>query len=177
MELQASRSAARVGPNGDPIPLADQNRAAWDHALIQRGLSGLERAEALGGKGPYALQAAIASCHARAETREATDWARIAELYHALARVDPSPVVEVNRAVAVSMAYGPLAGLDIIQGLIAAPALRSYPFLPAVHGDMLYKLGRFEQASSEFVRAAELTRNARERGSLLARARACEKAR
>jgi RNA polymerase sigma-70 factor, ECF subfamily len=176
MELQASRARARVSPAGDPIPLADQNRAAWDQLLIRRGLAGLERAQALGGQGPYALQAGIAACHARAETARATDWARIAELYHALARVDPSPVVEINRAVAVSMAYGPLAGLDIVEGLDAEPALKNYPFMPAVRGDLLYKLGRFGEASNEFLRAAELTRNARERDSLLARARACEKA-
>jgi RNA polymerase sigma-70 factor, ECF subfamily len=175
MELQAARTPARVAVSGEPIPLAEQNRAAWDRVLIRRGLAGLERAEALGG-GPYTLQAAIAACHARARTAAETDWPRIAELYHALARSHPSPVVEVNRAVAVSMAYGPLAGLDIADALGAEPALASYPFLPAVRGDLLFKLGRLEEARAEFLRAAELTRNAREKSALAARADGCRRA-
>ena len=174
MEIQASRSRARVGPSGEPILLLDQDRARWDQLLIRRGLAALERAERLGGvPGPYALQAAIAACHARARTGAETDWARIASLYDALARVTPSPVVELNRAVAVSMASGPAAGLALVDALGAEPALAGYHLLPSVRGDLLVKLGRAEEARAEFERAASLTRNARERALLLGRARAC----
>jgi RNA polymerase sigma factor (sigma-70 family) len=174
MEIQASRSRARVDPSGQPIVLLDQNRALWDHLLIGRGLAALGRAEALGGAhGPYALQAAIAACHARALTPERTDWARIAGLYAELARLTPSPVVELNRAVAVGMAFGPQAGLDLVDGLTSEPSLESYHLLPTVRGDFLFKLGRFDEARQEFERAAALTRNARERALLLDRARAC----
>ncbi len=174
MEIQAARSASRVGPGGEPIPLLEQNRGRWDHLLIGRGLRALARAEALGGAGgAYALQAAIAACHARARTAAETDWAQIAELYLQLVQYHPSPVVEVNRAVAVSMAYGAEAGLAIVDGLSSEPALGSYHLLPAVRGDLLYKLARFEEARREFERAADLTRNARERISLLDRAAAC----
>jgi len=172
MEIQASRSAARVGPNGEPILLLDQNRARWDHLLIRRGLASLERAEALGGgTRPYTLQAAIAACHARAATPEATDWRRIATLYGVLAQVTPSPIVELNRAVAVAMAFGPDAGLELVDALVADGALAAYHLLPAVRGDLLAKLGRGDEARAEFQRAAELTRNERERDVLLARAR------
>jgi RNA polymerase sigma factor (sigma-70 family) len=174
MELQASRAKARVGPSGEPVLLLDQNRARWDRLLIRRGLAALERAERLGGgSGPYALQASIAACHARAATPEQTDWRRIAELYAALVRVAPSPVVELNRAVAVSMAFGPQAGLDLVDALRSEPLLESYHLLPAVRGDLLEKLGRREGARAEFERAAALTKNAREREILLARAAAC----
>ena len=174
MEIQASRSAARVGPNGEPILLLEQNRARWDQLLIRRGLAALDRAEQLGGAGgPFALQAAIAACHARARTPEATDWSRIAALYGALAQRTPSPIIELNRAVAVSMALGPGAGLEILDELVAEPSLRSYHLLPAVRGDLLMKLGRFEEARQELSRAAELTRNARERALLLERAQRC----
>jgi RNA polymerase sigma-70 factor (ECF subfamily) len=177
MELQASRSAARIGPDGEPISLHQQDRGRWDQLLIARGLKALARAEALGGAhldgGPYALQAAIAACHARARTPEETDWTRIARLYQALAERHPSPVVEVNRAVAVAMAHGPAAGLAIIDALAAAPSLQNYPALPAVRGDLLFKLGRFDEARREFELAAGLTRNARERSALMARAEAC----
>jgi len=174
MEIQASRSRARVGPSGEPILLLDQDRARWDQLLIRRGLAALERAERLGGvPGPYVLQAAIAACHARARTGAETDWARIASLYDALARVTPSPVVELNRAVAVSMASGPAAGLALVDALGAEPALAGYHLLPSVRGDLLVKLGRAEEARVEFERAASLTRNARERALLLGRARAC----
>lgn len=174
MEIQASRSRARVGPAGEPIRLFDQNRAHWDRLLIRRGLAALERAETLGGAaGPYALQAAIAACHARALTPEDTDWSRIAALYELLAARLASPVVELNRAVALAMAFGPQAGLDLIETLTAEPSLASYHFLPAVRGDLLEKLGRFDEAKGEFERAASLTRNARERELLLDRARAC----
>jgi len=172
MEIQASRSHARIGPGGEPIALHEQDRGRWDQLLIERGLQALARAEAPGGghsRGPYALQAAIAACHARARTPEQTDWARIARLYLALAQRQPSPVVEVNRAVAVAMAHGPAAGLAIIDGLAAEPSLQNYPALPAVRGDLLFKLGRFDEAGPEFERAAGLTRNARERSALLAR--------
>jgi len=173
MELQASRLRARVGPSGEPILLMDQNRAHWDRLLIGRGLAALARAEALGGAlGPYALQAAIAACHARALTPEETDWPRIAALYDALAQVAPSPVIELNRAVAVAMAYGPAAGMAIVEELVAEPALQSYHLLPAVRGDLLVKLGRLDEAQIEFERAAALTSNARERALLLARAHA-----
>jgi RNA polymerase sigma-70 factor (ECF subfamily) len=174
MEIQASRARARLGPSGEPILLLDQNRARWDQLLIRRGLAALERAEELGGAGgPYALQAAIAACHARARTAEQTDWARIAVLYYALAQRAPSPVVELNRAVAVSMAFGPAAGLAIVDGLTSEPSLQAYHLLPGVRGDLLAKLGRLDEARAEFERAASLTRNARERQLLLERAAAC----
>ena len=174
MEIQASRSRARLGPSGEPVLLLDQNRALWDQVLVRRGLAALARAEALGGaRGPYALQAAIAACHARARTPEETDWRRIAALYDALARLAPSPVVELNRAVAVSMASGPAAGLELVDALTAEPVLEGYHLLPSVRGDLLAKLGRFDEARAEFERAAALTRNARERELLLERAAAC----
>jgi len=174
MEIQASRSAARIGPSGEPIRLFDQNRALWDQLLIHRGLAALERAEKLSGAlGPYALQAAIAACHARALTPEETDWARIAALYDALAELAPSPVVELNRAVAVAMAFGPAAGLELVDTLMSEPSLEGYHLLPTVRGDLLARLGRFGEARAEFERAAALTRNSRERELLLERARAC----
>jgi len=174
MEIQASRSGARVGPSGEPVLLLDQNRARWDHMLIARGLAALARAERLGGaQGPYALQAAIAACHARARTAGETDWARIVEYYDALARTAPSPIVELNRAVAVSMAQGPAAGLELVDALRQEPALKGYHLLPSVRGDLLFKLGRSGEARSEFEKAAALTRNAREREFLMARAAAC----
>ena len=174
MEIQSSRARARVGPAGEPILLLEQNRAHWDQLLIHRGLAALERAEKLAGmRGPYALQAAMAACHARARTPDQTDWARIVSLYEALARIIPSPVVELNRAVAVSMAYGPEAGLKLIDALIGEPTLREYHLLPSVRGDLLKKLGRLEEARIEFERAAALTRNAREVELLNERARAC----
>jgi RNA polymerase sigma factor (sigma-70 family) len=173
MEIQASRARARVGPSGEPILLLDQDRGRWDHLLIRRGLAALNRAEELGGAhGPYALQAAIAACHARARTAADTDWSRIATLYEALAQFAPSPVVELNRAVAVGMAYGPAAGLELVDALTSEPALKSYHLLPSVRGDLLDKLGRFEEARVEFERAAKLTRNAREQNLLLGRAAA-----
>ena len=171
MELQASRAAARVDAQGRPVLLLDQDRTRWDRLLIRRGLVALERAEALGGAlGPYALQAGIAACHARAPTADATDWERIAALYDALAQVAPSPVVELNRAVAVAMAFGPAAGLEIADALRGEPSLASYHLLPSVRGDLLAKLGRHAEARAEFERAAELTRNERERDLLLQRA-------
>lgn len=174
MELQASRMRARVGPSGEPILLLDQNRALWDRVLIHRGLLALERAEAFGGvRGPYTFQAAIAACHARARTPGETDWARIAGLYEELAQLSPSPVVELNRAVAVSMASGPAAGLEIVDALTSERSLKGYHLLPSVRGDLLSKLGRFDEAREEFERAASLTRNERERKLLLARAAAC----
>ncbi|MGW2369898.1 RNA polymerase sigma factor [Streptomyces sp. NPDC001667] len=174
MELQASRAAARTGPSGEPVLLLDQDRGRWDHLLIRRGLAALARAEELGGAhGPYALQAAIAACHARARTAEATDWARIAALYATLAERVPSPVVELNRAVAVTMAEGPSAGLALVDALSSEPALRDYHLLPSVRGDLLFRLGRRAEAREEFLRAAELTRNERERGLLLRRAADC----
>lgn len=174
MEIQASRARARVGPSGDPILLLDQNRARWDQLLIHRGLAALARAEALGGaSGPYALQAAIAACHARARTADQTDWGRIASLYGALAERTPSPIVELNRAVAVGMAEGPAAGLALVDALSGDPSLKSYHLLPSVRGDLLAKLGRMGQARAEFERAAALTRNARERTLLLERAARC----
>lgn len=174
MEIQASRATARVAAGGEPILLLEQNRALWDQLLIRRGLAALERAEALGGAGgAYALQAAIAACHARARVAEETDWAGIAALYARLAALTPSPVVELNRAVAVGMANGPGAGLEIVDRLTAEPALRAYHFLPSVRGDFLKKLGRDDEARAEFERAASLTRNARERELLLERARSC----
>jgi RNA polymerase sigma factor (sigma-70 family) len=173
MEIQASRSRARLGPGGQPVLLLDQDRGRWDHLLINRGLAALARAEELGGTlGPYALQAGIAACHARARTPEETDWPRIVALYDALAALTPSPVVELNRAVAVSMAFGPEAGLELVDGLKEEPALRSYHLLPSVRGDLLAKLGRRDEARAELARAATLTRNARERELLLARAAA-----
>jgi predicted RNA polymerase sigma factor len=173
MEIQASRSRARVGPAGEPILLLEQDRARWDQLLIRRGLAALARAEALGGAlGPYALQAAIAACHARARTAAETDWPRIAVLYQALAAVAPSPVVELNRAVALSMAHGPTVGLELVDALTSEPSLKAYHLLPAVRGDLLDRLGRFDEARAEFERAASLTRNARERDVLLGRAAA-----
>jgi RNA polymerase sigma-70 factor (ECF subfamily) len=174
MEIQASRSRARVGPSGAPILLLDQNRALWDQLLIRRGLAALERAEKLdGARGSYALQAAIAACHARARAPQDTDWTRIAALYEALATLSPSPVVELNRAVAVAMAFGPQAGLELVDALTVEPSLEKYHLLPSVRGDLLVKLGRFDEARPEFERAAALTRNARERELLVERARAC----
>ncbi len=174
MEIQASRSIARVGPSGQPILLLDQDRARWDRLLIQRGLTALERAGKLGGaRGPYALQAAIAACHARALKPEDTDWASIVGLYGALAELSPSPVVELNRAVALAMHFGPAAGLDLVDTLKAEPSLKNYHLLPSVRGDLLRKLGRFDEARAEFERAASLTRNARERELLLERAGSC----
>ncbi len=174
MEIQASRSRARVGPSGEPILLLDQNRARWDQLLIHRGFTALLRAEALGGPlGSYTLQAAIAACHARARTPEETDWERIAALYYALAQLAPSPIVELNRAVAVGMAFGPAAGLEIVDTLTSEPSLKAYHLLPSVRGDLLAKLGRFDEARAEFARAASLTRNVRERKLLLERAATC----
>jgi RNA polymerase sigma factor (sigma-70 family) len=174
MEIQASRSRAWVGPTGEPILLLDQDRGRWDQLLIRRGLAALQRAEALGGAlGPYALQAAIAACHARARTAAETDWERIAALYEALAQTAPSPIVELNRAVAVAMAFGPAAGLELIDKLMSEPALKAYHLLPSVRGDFLFKMRRFAEAEAEFQRAASLTQNSRERELLLDRARAC----
>jgi RNA polymerase sigma-70 factor, ECF subfamily len=174
MEIQASRSRARVGPSGEPILLLDQNRAQWDQLLIRRGLAALERAQQLGAAfGPYALQAAIAACHARALTPEDTEWQRMVALYDALAQLAPSPVVELNRAVAVAMAFGPQAGLELVDSLVSEQSLKNYHLLPSVRGDLLSKLGRFAEARAEFEAAAELTRNAREQNFLLERARLC----
>ena len=174
MEIQASRLGARVGPTGEPVLLLDQDRARWDRLLIRRGLGALERAERLGGAlGPYALQAAIAACHARATTAEETDWPRIVALYDAVAQLAPSPVVELNRAVAVGMAFGPAAGLELVEALVAEPSLKSYHLLPAVRGDLLRKLGRFEEARVEFEHSASLTENVRERDLLQRRAAEC----
>jgi RNA polymerase sigma factor (sigma-70 family) len=171
MEIQASRLRARVGPSGEAIPLLEQNRGRWDQLLIQRGFAALLRADAIGGAlGPYRLQAAIAACHAQARTPEATDWERISALYDALIQLAPSPIVELNRAVAVSMAFGPAAGLEIVDTLTTEPSLKSYHLLPSVRGDLLAKLGRFTEAGEEFKRAASLTRNTRERELLLERA-------
>jgi RNA polymerase sigma factor (sigma-70 family) len=175
MEIQASRLRARVGPSGEPIPLFEQNRALWDQLLIRRGLAALERAEKLGGaRGTYLLQAAIAACHARAVVSTETDWPRIVQLYTELAQLMPSPIVELNRAVAVAMAYGPQAGLELVDALTSEPSLQGYHLLPAVRADFLTKLGRHTDAQPEFERAASLTRNARERELLLQRARACD---
>jgi RNA polymerase sigma-70 factor (ECF subfamily) len=174
MEIQASRLRARASPSGQPILLLDQNRALWDQLLLHRGLAALERAEKLGGvQGPYALQASIAACHARARVAEETDWRRIAALYGALARIAPSPVIELNRAVALSMAFGPAVGLELIDTLTSEPSLQDYHLLPSVRGDLLSKLGRFGEARLQFERAASLTHNAREREMLLDRAAAC----
>jgi RNA polymerase sigma factor (sigma-70 family) len=175
MEIQASRSAARVGPTGEPILLLDQNRGRWDQMLIRRGLDALARAESLTEMlGPYALQAAIAACHARARTPTDTDWSRIAALYGALAIRAPSPIVELNRAVAVAMAFGPAAGLALTEPLMSEPSLEKYHLLPAVRADFLVKLGRLGEARRELERAASLTRNERERALLLERAARCE---
>ena len=171
MEIQASRLRARIGPSGEAIPLLEQNRGRWDQLLIQRGFAALLRAEAVGGAlGPYRLQAAIAACHAQARNPKDTNWERIAALYDALAQIAPSPIVELNRAVAVGMAFGPAAGLEIVDTLVSEPSLKSYHLLPGVRGDLLAKLGRFSEACEEFKRAASLTRNARERELLLERA-------
>ncbi|UUY03089.1 RNA polymerase sigma factor [Svornostia abyssi] len=173
MEIQASRLRARIGPDGEPVLLADQDRARWDHLLVQRGLAGLQRAEDLSrdGLGPYTLQAAIAGCHARAPSFDATDWPRIVALYDGLAALTGSPVVELNRAVAVTMAFGPEAGLELVDELADEPALRGYHLLPSVRGDLLVRLDRLDEARAEFVRAADLCDNDRERGLLLARAK------
>jgi RNA polymerase sigma factor (sigma-70 family) len=173
MEIQSSRERARVGPNGEPVLLLEQDRARWDRLLIRRGLDALERAATCGSLGPYALQAAIAACHARALTPEATDWVRIAALYDALAQLMPSPVVELNRAVALGMAYGPAEGLAVADALLDEPALRGYHLLPSVRGDLLARLERHAEARAEFERAAGMTQNERERTLLLGRARAC----
>src|SRR5438094_4972765 len=173
MEIQASRSRARVGPSGEPILLLDQDRSRWDQLLIHRGFAALERAEKLGGAGPYVLQASIAACHARAGRSNETDWSRIATLYARLAELTSSPVVELNRAVALSFASGPAAGLELVDKLTSEPSLKSYHLLPSVRGDLLKKLGRLNEARIEFERAATLTRNARERKLLLDRATAC----
>ena len=173
MEIQASRAAARVNVSGEPILLLDQNRALWDHLLIRRGLKALDLAAKLGGaRGSYRLQAEIAACHARALTAEATDWRRIVELYDELALRTPSPVIELNRAVAVAMAFGPAAGLELVNALTSEPSLKTYHLLPSVRGDFLFKLGRFAEAREDFERAASLARNTRERELLLGRARA-----
>lgn len=176
LEIQASRSRARVGPAGEPVLLLDQDRSRWDYLLVRRGLAALDRAEALAGgsPGPYTLQAAIAACHARARAPEETDWRRIAAAYAELGRVAPSPIVELNRAVALSMAFGPAAGLELVDTLRDDPALRSYHLLPSVRGDFLAKLGRPAEARTEFELAASLTRNERERKLLLDRAAACD---
>ena len=176
IEIQASRLRARIGPSGEPIPLLEQNRGRWDQLLIQRGFAALIRAEAHGSVlGPYRLQAAIAACHAQARNPEDTDWERIAALYDALAQLTPSPIVELNRAVAVAMAFGPEAGLEIVDTLTSEPSLKAYHLLPSVRGDLLAKLGRVSEACEEFVRAASLTRNTRERELLLERAAALTK--
>jgi predicted RNA polymerase sigma factor len=174
MEIQSSRARARVGPDGAPVLLLDQDRSKWDQLLIRRGLAALERASQLGkALGPYGLQAAIAACHARARKAEDTDWERIAALYDGLAQLAPSPVVELNRAVALSMAFGPAAGLEVVDALQDEPALRHYHLLPSVRGDLLFKLGRLDEARAEFLRAAEMTQNERERTLLLGRAEGC----
>jgi len=170
MEIQASRLRARVGPAGEPILLLDQNRARWDQLLIRRGLAALARAEQQGPLGPYALQAAIAACHARARMADDTDWARIVSIYQQLAEIVPSPVIELNLAVAVAMAEGPQAGLVRVDALASEPTLRNYHLLPSVRGDLLKKLGRLAEARAEFERAAALTQNAREKKLLLERA-------
>jgi RNA polymerase sigma factor (sigma-70 family) len=172
MEIQASRLRARRGPSGEPVLLLDQDRGRWDHLLIRRGLAALERAERLAKPlGPYALQAAIAACHARSRTNDETDWERIVALYDALAAIQPTPVVELNRAIAVGMAFGPEAALELVDALADEPALRSYPYLPSVRGDLLMKTGRYNEARIEFERAAELTQNAQEHALLTARAK------
>ena len=174
MEIQASRLRARVGPSGKPVPLNEQDRSRWDLVLVRRGLAALERAERVGGTpGSYTLQAAIAACHARARVPEETDWPRIAALYEALSQISPSPIVDLNRAVAIAMAFGPAAGLELVDALTSDPSMKSYHLLPAVRGDFLAKLDRLDEARAEFERAASLTRNARERDLLLERAAAC----
>jgi RNA polymerase sigma-70 factor (ECF subfamily) len=174
MEIQASRTRARIGPTGEPVRLLEQDRAQWDHLLIRRGFAALQRAEGLSGTlGPYSLQAAIAACHARARRAEETDWTRIVAIYDALTQLAPSPVVELNRAVAVSMAFGPAAAMEIVDRLVADARLSEYHLLPSVRGDLLEKLGRFQEARSEFTRAAALTENARVRELLLGRAASC----
>ena len=173
MEIQASRSAARVGPTGEPVLLLEQDRARWDQLMIGRGLSALERAEQLAERGPYTLQAAIAACHARARAADATDWSRIAALYEELARLTPSPIVELNRAVAVSMAFGPERGLEMVDGLVGASSLKGYHLLHAVRGDLLQKLGRYAEARMELERAATMTGNVREKALLRVRAEEC----
>jgi RNA polymerase sigma factor (sigma-70 family) len=176
MELHASRSAARVGPSGGPVLLPDQDRARWDQSAIRRGLAALERAEALGGAhGSYALQAAICACHARARTAKETDWARVVSIYEELGQLSPSPIVELNRAVAVAMAFGPAAGLVLLDALVSEPSLQGYPHLPGARGDFLAKLGRWDEARVELERAASLTRNARQRDLLLERVAECER--
>ncbi len=173
MEIQASRARARVGPSGEPILLLEQDRGRWDQLLIRRGLAALARAEGMGGaQGPYALQAAIAACHARARTASETDWVRIAGLYDDLVELMPSPVVELNRAMAIAMAFGPAAGIELVDALVSEPVLKHYHLLPSVRGDLLSKLGRLDEARVEFERAASLTRNERERALLLERAAA-----
>jgi predicted RNA polymerase sigma factor len=175
MELQASRLRARIGPNGEAILLLDQDRSRWDHLLVRRGLAALARAEAIEQPlGPYALQASIAGCHARARVATETDWERIVALYDALAELTQSPVVALQRAVAVSMAFGPDAGLELVDALVDEPALAAYHLLPSVRGDLLAKLGRWDEARKELERAAAMTQNARERDLLLARSRACK---
>jgi RNA polymerase sigma factor (sigma-70 family) len=173
MEIQASRLRARVGPAGEPVLLLDQDRARWDWLLVRRGLAALERMEALGGRGTYAMQARIAACHARARTAEQTDWARIAALYDELSLRAPSPVVELNRAVAHAMAFGPAAGLSLVDAVASSPSLQDYHLLPSVRGDLLFKLGRLEEARAEFERAAGLAQNAPVRRLLAERAAAC----
>jgi RNA polymerase sigma-70 factor (ECF subfamily) len=184
MEIQASRATARVSPSGEPILLLDQNRGRWDQLLIRRGLAALARADNVraekfnpeedgGARGTYVLQAAIAACHARALTSEETDWPQIVALYDELSRLMPSPVVELNRAVAIAMAFGPAAGLELVDALTSEPSLENYHLLPSVRGDLLKKLGRMDEARAEFERAAGLTRNTRERELLIGRARAC----
>jgi predicted RNA polymerase sigma factor len=174
MEIQASRTGARIGPSGQPVLLLEQNRARWDRLLIRRGLAALGRAEQLTeAPGPYTLQAAIAACHARASTAAQTDWGRIAALYGSLAQITPSPVVELNRAVAVMMAFGPEAGLEVLDGLTSEPSLEAYHLLPSVRGDLLARLGRFDEAHAEFERAASLTSNGADRELLRERAAAC----
>jgi predicted RNA polymerase sigma factor len=177
MEIQASRSKARVGPGGEPILLLEQDRGRWDRLLISRGLAALDRAQKIGNlRGAYTLQAAIAACHARAATAAETDWTRIAELYGTLVELVPSAVVELNRAVAVAMAFGPAAGMEIVESLASEPMLKNYHLLPSVRGDLLAKLGRNGEARAEFERAAALTRNTRERELLLKRAGECANA-
>jgi predicted RNA polymerase sigma factor len=178
MEIQASRLRARVGPAGEPVLLLDQDRRRWDRLLIRRGLAAIDRAEALGAApGPYLLQAEIAACHARARSPEETDWVRIASLYETLAHAAPSPIVELNRAVALGMAFGPAAGLELVDQLVSEPSLKAYHLLPSVRGDLLFKLGRLDEARAEFERAASLTRNERERRLLLDRAAGSARAR
>jgi predicted RNA polymerase sigma factor len=175
MEIQASRTRARVTSTGEPVLLFDQNRSQWDQLLIQRGLTAIERAHTINtARGPYLLQAEIAACHARARTPEETDWPRIVSLYTALATINPSPVIELNRAVAVSMALGPQAGLDLVEALATDPSLDRYHLLPSVRADLLLKLGRPTEARTQFERAASLTQNSRERTLLLARAASCQ---